>query len=290
MRALPIDVVRAFVAVVDNRGFTRAAEELGRSQPTVSLQIKRLEELAGSSVFENSSRLTLTACGHTCLNYGRRLLALHDDMLEAMRRQNSSVDAVRLGMPNEFASLLVPSLADLARSDGPSFNFEFTCEMSETLLDRLRAHQLDVALAMTSAEDARDAVAHWQMPMSWVAAPNYRVPANGPIRLITPPEGSLFYNIAAGALQQAGRKFEVVCKSANHDVLRSAVDAGYGVSAVPTGLAPKGARLLPQNAMTSLPEVTLGLFALDGAGSAAREPLLAHMIDLLAASPALGTA
>ena len=46
MRSIPVDVLRAFVAVVEARGFTRAAEELGRSQPTVSLQVKRLEELA----------------------------------------------------------------------------------------------------------------------------------------------------------------------------------------------------------------------------------------------------
>ena len=54
------------------------------------------------------------------------------------------------------------------------------------------------------------------------------------MRLVTPPEGTLFYNIAAGALARAGRKFEIVCTSGNPDVLRSAVDAGYGVSLAPT--------------------------------------------------------
>ena len=47
MRGIPIEILRAFVAVVEARGFTRAAEELGRTQPTISLQVKRLEELVG---------------------------------------------------------------------------------------------------------------------------------------------------------------------------------------------------------------------------------------------------
>jgi DNA-binding transcriptional LysR family regulator len=51
MRSIPIDVLRAFVAVVEARGFTRAADELGRSQPTISLQVKRLEELVEAPLF-----------------------------------------------------------------------------------------------------------------------------------------------------------------------------------------------------------------------------------------------
>ena len=51
MTSIPIDVLRAFVAVVETRGFTRAAEELGRTQPTISLQVKRLEELMEAARF-----------------------------------------------------------------------------------------------------------------------------------------------------------------------------------------------------------------------------------------------
>jgi DNA-binding transcriptional LysR family regulator len=107
------------------------------------------------------------------------------------------------------------------------------------------------------------------------------------VRLVTPPEGTLFYAIAADALARAGRRFEVVCKSGNPDVLRSAVDAGYGVSVALTALAPKGAQVLSDAMLTPLPDVTLGLYANDSAAEIGREPLVAHMIDLLKASPAL---
>jgi DNA-binding transcriptional LysR family regulator len=77
MRALPVDFVRAFIAIVECRGFTRAAEQLGRSQPTISLQIRRLEELIGAPLFDNTARLTLTPRGRTVLEHGRKLIAAH---------------------------------------------------------------------------------------------------------------------------------------------------------------------------------------------------------------------
>lgn len=290
MRALPVDVVRAFLAIVDRRGFTRAAEQLGRTQPTISLQIRRLEELVGAPVFDNTARLSLTPRGRTVLDHGRKLVAAHDELVEALRRQESAIPSVRLGMPNEFASFLAPSLVDLANRPGEAFAFEVTCEQSETLIDRVRAHQLDMALAMTASDEAEGSVARWTLGMSWIAAPGMAVSDGAPVRLVTPPEGTLFYTIAADALTRVGRKFEFVCTSGNADVLRSAVDAGYGVSLAPTTLAPKGSRLLPGTTLAPLPDVTLALYARDGAGGVGREPLLAHMIDLLQTSPALGAA
>lgn len=285
MRALPVDVVRALIAIVDCRGFTRAAEQLGRTQPTISLQIRRLEELIGAPVFDNTARLTLSPHGRTVLEYGRKLLAAHDDLGEALKRQENAAPAVRLGMPNEFAAFLAPRLMDLANARGAAF--EVTCEQSETLIDRVRAHQLDLALAMTGPEQGDGSVAHWTLPLSWIAAPRLRLQDGAPVRLATPPEGTLFYAVAADALTRAGRKFEVACKSGNPDVLRSAVEAGCGVSLAPTRLVPKNAQVLPGAALAPLPDVTLGLYASDGAAEVGRQPLVSHMIDLLKAAPAL---
>jgi DNA-binding transcriptional LysR family regulator len=288
MRAIPIDVLRAFVAVVDSRGFTRAAEDLGRTQPTVSLQVKRLEELIEAPLFEKASRLILTRSGEICLDYGRKILAQHDEMLDFVVRQRSGSDPIRLGMPSEFAAFLVPNLASLTRRDGQRLHFDFTCEMSETLLDRLRANQLDVALALMSDGGAEDAVAEWRLPMGWISAPGYQAPKDSPVQLITTPERSLYYQIATAALHRAGRKFEIVCKSANFDVLKTAVDSGFGVSAIAKGLAPKGSRLVPCAQIAGLPDVTLGLFARAGGASPPSRPLVEHMIDVLSTSPALG--
>ena len=71
------ELLQAFVAVADQRSFTRAAAALNRTQSAVSMQIKRLEDSVGRRVFERTSRsLALTPAGETLLGYARRMLAL----------------------------------------------------------------------------------------------------------------------------------------------------------------------------------------------------------------------
>jgi DNA-binding transcriptional LysR family regulator len=226
--------------------------------------------------------LTLTPRGRTLLDYGRRFVAAHDELGAEISRHDGAAPSVRLGMPNEIASLFAPALVDLAQRRGESFAFDVVCDQSETLLDRVRARELDVALAMTAGDGAGESIAHWPTPLAWIAAAGFDMSEDAIVRLVTPPEGTLFYNIAATALTEAGRRFEIVCKSANPEVLRSAVAAGYGVSVNLKALAPKGATSV--TALAPLPEVTLGLYARD---ASERGPLLAHMIDAVAASPAL---
>lgn len=287
MRPIPIDVLRAFVTVVESHGFTRAAEELGRSQPAVSLQVKRLEELIEAPVFEKSSRLELTRFGKICLKFGRRILDVHDELHAAISRELSGGDALRLGIPSEFAPSLMPSLAGFSLRDAQHVNLEFTCDSSEVLLEGLRNRQLDVAVAVTGEGGAEDAIRQWRMPMNWISAPGYVVRPDEPLPLITMPEGSLYHEVAAAALHRAGRRFEVVCKTANMEALRTAVDSGFGVSAFVRGLAPKSAQVFSSSEIAALPDVTLGLFARNDTASWTG-PLVDSMIGWLDALPSVG--
>jgi len=282
MRPLPIDVLRAFVTVVDARGFTRAAEELGRSQPAVSLQIKRLEELIGAPVFEKSVRLELTNYGKVCLKYARRILETHDELSDAIERERSGADAVRLGIPGELAPSLAPALADFSQNARVGVGLEFTCDASETLLERLRSRQLDVAVALTNESNADDAIRQWRMPMSWISAPGFHVPEKTPLPLVTTPEGSLYHEVASAALHRAGRRFEIVWTSANTEALTAALDSGFGVSPYVRGLAPKTASLLPTSSICALPDVALGVYTRDRSITPAH-PIVESLIGWLGA-------
>ena len=106
MPSIPVDVLRAFVAVVEARGFTRAAEEFGRSQPTISLQVKRLEELVEAPLFDKAARFELTPVGAVCFDYGKRLLRLHDDMLDEASRARRPIAMLRIGSRAKLAARL----------------------------------------------------------------------------------------------------------------------------------------------------------------------------------------
>ena len=63
MTNIPTDLLRTFVTIKDLGGFTSAGELLGRSQPAISLQIKKLEEILGTKIFLRGSSLELTEDG-----------------------------------------------------------------------------------------------------------------------------------------------------------------------------------------------------------------------------------
>src|ERR1700730_5355146 len=74
------ELLRSFVAVAENRWFTRAANVLNSTQSTVSAQIQRLEDEAGRPLFLRSTRsVQLTSAGETLLGYARTILRLNED-------------------------------------------------------------------------------------------------------------------------------------------------------------------------------------------------------------------
>ena len=78
-RTLDLDLLRCFVTIAETESFTRAGDRLGRTQSTISLQVKRLEEQLGRAVFDRTPRsLKLTPAGERLLGPARQLLRLND--------------------------------------------------------------------------------------------------------------------------------------------------------------------------------------------------------------------
>jgi DNA-binding transcriptional LysR family regulator len=260
MRGIPIDILRAFVAVVEARGFTRAAEELGRTQPTISLQVKRLEELVEAPLFKKGGRFELSPVGEVCLDYGRRLLRLHDDMLDELGRSNPNV-AMRIGMPSEFAPILAPRLNELRANAEVATTFEVLVDSSQALSAAFRQNALDVAFIVGTGESEPSRIEQWRGQLRWFGKTFEDEQNDRPLPLVLPPQGSLFHEAAVGALRAQERRFEIVCTSSNFAVLAAAAAAGLGFTPMIDGLAPDGLEASPDKSLPLLPEVTLLLLA-----------------------------
>ena len=79
---LQIDFLRTFIAVADTKSFTRAGEQVNRSQSAVSMQVKRLEEEVGKPLFERIGKTAkLTNEGNVLIGYARRIVKEHDDAI-----------------------------------------------------------------------------------------------------------------------------------------------------------------------------------------------------------------
>jgi DNA-binding transcriptional LysR family regulator len=263
MRSIPIDVLRAFIAVVEARGFTRAAEELGRTQPTISLQVKRLEEVVEAPLFNRTARFELSAVGEVCFKYGKRLLRLHDELLDEAARASNPNATLRIGVAREFNALLAPRLSYL-RADAKSGEaLNVTVEDSQALLAAFRQNALDVVFVVGSDEKEPHTVAQWRAALCWygrglaVNAASQRQP----LRLAIGPQGSPLHEAAVGALRTTGRKFDIVCMSSDYAVLAAAAGAGIGVTPMFDGMAPEGLKTSLDKSLPQLPNVILSLLA-----------------------------
>src|ERR1044071_5615436 len=101
---LDLDLLHSFVAVIECRSFTRAAERVHRTQSTVSQQIRKLEAALGTELLSRSTasgQVALTEAGEQLLPYAQRLLATAREAEDVMRKKAPDT-IVRLGLPEDF--------------------------------------------------------------------------------------------------------------------------------------------------------------------------------------------
>ena len=106
--------LNTFIQVAELNSFTRAGEKLGYSQPTISLQIKQLEQELGVQLFERIGHtVTLTDSGREALTYAQRICHMSEEMILGTSNIKEPVGIVRLAMADSLCSpLLMKKFAD----------------------------------------------------------------------------------------------------------------------------------------------------------------------------------
>lgn len=284
---LPSDLLRTFVAVVDDGGMSAAGLRVGRSQSAVSLQVKRLEDLVGAALFRRDSRdLALTPAGETLLPFARRLLALNEQALAALAPARLT-GVVRLGVVQDFAETALAGVLARFAEAHPNVALETRVGSSSALRDAVAHAGLDVCLAVGAAEGA---AAARTVPMVWLAAEQApaALPAPLPLALLDPP--CSYRRAALEVLEAAGVAHRIAYAGPSLSAVLAAVRAGLAVTVRTTDLAGRGiVALAPGEAaargLPPLPEVTHALHVRPDAGPAARR-LGAVMAEVLAAPTA----
>lgn len=231
--ALDIDQLRAFAAVADSGGFTRAAERLGRTQSSVSLQIAKLEDALKRRLFERSARrVRLTAEGEALLGDARRLLALNDAMLERLAEPELA-GTVRFGAPEDFATTHLPDvLASFARAH-PRVALEVTLDLTLNLQEMFEAGGLDLVLLKRAPMGPSRDVRVWREPLVWTAAPGWRPDPREPLPLIAAPRPCVYRERAIRALEGAGRSWRMAYASPSLAGVLAALRAELGAAILP---------------------------------------------------------
>ena len=283
------DLLRTFVAVVDNAGFTRAGERIGRTQSTVSLQIKKLEEGIGRPVFERNGRdLMLTSDGEILLAYARQLLQLADEA-RARILEPEIEGTIRLGTPEDFATAYLPDvLARFARAH-PRVALDVNCNFSYHLLDGFSRGEYDVVLVKREPMGPAGGVAVWRDVLVWVGGHQLVVDRNQPVPLVLTAGPDVYRTRALESLHAIGRDWRIVYTSLSSEGLQAAVRAGLGVTVLSKDMVPDGVKLLgEEHGFPKLPDAEIALYRAPGRLSRAAELLAEHIVHSLEAAGAAG--
>ena len=139
-----------FWTVVREGSVSRAAEKLRLAQPTVSAQVRLLEEALGDRLFErHGRRLVLTDVGRLVYRYADEIFGIGRELIEALKGRGAEGRPLPLsvGVANAVPKLIVHRLLQPAVSGGQSVHLVCREDSTETLLGELATHALDVVIA-----------------------------------------------------------------------------------------------------------------------------------------------
>lgn len=194
-----------FVAIVDAGSVQLAAERVFRTQPAVSMAIRKLEEELGASLFNRSDRRPATTeVGRLLYEYATRLLSARDEAIVAVSGfSRAERGHLRIGASESISHHLLPDVLSAFRDAHPGLTIEIACRSSRLLVRDLRERRLDVALlASKPEEEGVEAQCLTPDPFVFIVAPGHGLARQDDVTIADLADESI---IVEGLSTPAGR-------------------------------------------------------------------------------------
>ncbi len=256
---LDLDQLQTFVTIADTGSFTRAAEEVHRTQSAVSMQMRRLEERIGKPLFEKEGRTNrLSEEGERLLAYARRMIRLNRETLAAF--DDASLEGqIRIGTPDDYADRFLPEIvARFARSN-PRVELSVICEPTINLVEHVRKGHLDIAIVTRAADTVASEVVRRE-PLLWVTSANHMVHTEEVLPLAVGRPSCFWRRAACDMLDQMNRDYRILFTSWSATVIIASVLSGLAISVLPECALRPGMRILGESdGFGALPDVRIGI-------------------------------
>ena len=236
--------LRYLIALAELRHFGKAAEACFVSQPTLSTQIRKLEEELGVVLVERAPRkLMLTAAGQDVVLRARRIVAEVEQMKESARRsRDPEAGSLRLGVFPTLGPYLLPHVVPQLRERFPQLELLLVEEKSDVLLARLREGKLDATLLALPLHDDQ-LHAEWLFDEPFVlAAPRQHALASrtslamaelSDETLLLLEDGHCLREQALDVCRLTNAQERTGFRATSLETLRQMVAAGVGVTLLP---------------------------------------------------------
>jgi DNA-binding transcriptional LysR family regulator len=280
VRHVDLDLLRAFQAVVETGSFAGAAEQLGCTQPAVSLQVKRLETMFGQTLVERARPARATEPGQTVLGYARRMLRLNDELLGRFDEGREGI-VLRVGIPNDFSVAMLPMALSRFAATEPGIILDLQSDLSTSLLEGLRTGQFDLVVAMTTERVSDLAVKTWTERLVWIASADVKPAADRPLPLICYPEGCIYRARMLKRLAEEGTSWRIAMTTSSFTSIVAAVQSGLGVSAFAESTAPAELMVERRKPWPDLGTISVGLYRHPDSANGAGQRLADYLLESL---------
>lgn len=242
---LTLRQLQCFAAVVRNRSFTRAADELHLTQPAVSMQVRQLEQQTGVTVTEQlGKQIHLTEAGEEVYRYARSILqqvAEMDDVLTRLKGLTGGrLKIAAISSANYFA----PKLLGVFLQRFPEVDVSINVTNQSAVLRQVAENEVDMAIMGQPPRDSNlDAIPFMENPLVIIAAPGHRLARRKSIPLAELERETFLIREPGsgtrGAMQrffrEHRRKLNTGMEMGSLSAIKQSVQAELGLGLVPRG-------------------------------------------------------
>jgi DNA-binding transcriptional LysR family regulator len=235
--------LQAFCAVVEKKSFSQAAEQLGVTQPAVSLQVRALEQRLGQSLLDRSGRrVEPTEAGRRLYRSAQRMLALEEQLLDEVSADDGRLTGtLAIGASTGPGAHLVPLLLCEFQREHPDLHVALSIWDTQTVIDRVVDRQLELGVvgalrrhrSLEFEPLVRDEIVLAVPPGHDAAGGTISLDQLKEETLIVMQEGAGVRQVVEEELRRAGlrlRGIEPKLELGLQESIKSAVAAGYGVA------------------------------------------------------------
>jgi LysR family hydrogen peroxide-inducible transcriptional activator len=251
MADIKLKDLRYLVALADTRHFGRAAERSFVSQPTLSAQLKKLEDYLGVQLIERApKRVALTAAGEEIVERARRILEASDEIVELARgHRDPLAGRLRLALLPTIGPYLLPNVAARLRKQLPRLELMLYEYQTDPMLEKLHSGEIDVGiLALPVSMDGLASCELYKEPFTVALPTGHRLATRQTIKvedlahetLLLLEDGHCLRDQALDICSSTGMHEKQDFRATSLETLRQMVAAGVGITLLPE-LAGRGA-------------------------------------------------
>src|SRR3954468_21790613 len=251
MADLKLKDLRYLVAVADTRHFGRAAERSFVIQPTLSAQLKKLEEYLGVQLIERApKRVALTAAGEEIVERARRIVEASEEIVElAKGHRDPLAGRLRLALLPTIGPYLLPNVAAKLRKHLPRLELMLYEYQTDLMLEKLHSGEIDVGiLAFPVPMDGLDSHVLYKEPFTVAMPSHHKLAGRNSIRvedlshetLLLLEDGHCLRDQALDVCSTTPVHEKQDFRATSLETLRQMVASGVGITLLPE-LAGRGA-------------------------------------------------